>query len=63
VYELDKVNRELRVFKDNVFTMEHDLREVLKIDYENTISSLKTSINILTNKFDEYKKTIKDRLE
>lgn len=63
MYELDKVNRELRVFKDNVFTMEHDLREVLKIDYENTISSLKTSINILTNKFDEYKKTIKDRLE
>ena len=62
VYELDKVNRELRRFKDNVFTFEKDLREELKIDYEHRITELKTSINILANKFDEYKKTIKDRL-
>ena len=34
VYELDKVNWELWVFKDNVFTMESDLWEVIKIDYE-----------------------------
>lgn len=51
------------MFKDGVFTLEKDLREEVKIDYQNTINELKASVNILSNKFEEYKKTIKDRLD
>ena len=45
VYELDMTTRQLRLIKDNVFLMEKNLTEKIKLCYEKEIDMLKNDRN------------------
>lgn len=63
IYELDVSKRQLRTFKDNIFKMEHDLREKIKYEYQNTIRKNIIQIESTKRSFMDFKTDISTKIK
>jgi hypothetical protein len=55
IYELDISKRQLRTFKDNIYKMEHDLRDRLRSEYLGTIRRNIIQIQSTKRSFQDFK--------
>ena len=63
IYELDVSKRQLRTFKDNIYKMEHDLRDKIKYEYQNTIRRNMIQIESTKRSFVDFKTDITTKIK
>ena len=63
IYELDVAKRQLRTFKDNIYKMEHDLREKIRNEYQNTIRRNLIQIEATQRSFKDFKTDISTKIK
>jgi len=63
IYELDQVNRQLRLFKDNVFTLEKELREEVRSEYLEEFKRNAKELEFSLNRFRDYKADVTSRVK
>jgi len=54
VYELDTVNRQLRLMKDNIFLLEKNLTEKIKLCYDRELEETRMHLADYRKKYNEY---------
>ena len=55
IYELDSVNRQLRLFKDNIFAMEKELRSNIRAEFAETLRRNMRDLDTSINRFKDFK--------
>lgn len=55
IYELDHSNRQLRLMKDNVYNLEKQLKDKIKLRYEKDLDQTRLELLDQKKKFGEYK--------
>ena len=63
IYELDCVNRQLRLFKDNVFALERELRSSIRAEFAETLRKNVCDIEISRKKFKDFKNDITSKVK
>jgi hypothetical protein len=63
IYELDLSNRELRIMKDSIFTMEKMMRQELRHEYERTIKEREDEKNKYKESFITYKDDLNNQIK
>lgn len=54
VYELDTINRQLRLLKDNIFLLEKNLTEKIKLCYDRELEETRLQLADYKQKYQEY---------
>lgn len=55
IYELDNVNRQLRLFKDHVYMMEKEVKSNVKQDFQEFLRKQRDNLETAVDKFKEYR--------
>lgn len=63
IYELDSVNRQLRLFKDNVFAMEKELRIDIRSEFADNLRKNLRDIDTSKNRFNDYKTDVTTKVK
>lgn len=62
IYELDNVNRQLKLFKDNVFILEKEMNLRIHNEYQKTMRDNKSKMFELSRVFKEYKDSVANQI-
>ena len=62
IYELDNVNRQLRLFKDHVYMMEKEVKTNVKQEFQEFLRKQRDNLETAVDKFKEYKSSITHRV-
>lgn len=54
IYELDHTSRQLRLIKDNIFTMEAKLKEKVRLSFDKDLEQSRLELAETRKKFTEY---------
>jgi len=63
IYELDLVNRQLRLFKDNIFAMERELRSNIRAEFAETLRKNMRDLDTSVNKFKDFKNDVTTKVK
>lgn len=63
IYELDCVNRQLRLFKDNVFAMEKELRSSIRAEFADQIRRNMRDLDISMKRFNDFKTDVTTKVK
>lgn len=63
IYELDLVNRQLRLFKDHLFSMEKELRENIRSEFADTLRRNMQELDTHINKFKDFKADVTTKVK
>ena len=63
VYELDMTTRQLRLIKDNVFLMEKNLTEKIKLCYEKELDMTRVALKNVQLGLTDYQKTVEQTVK
>lgn len=58
IYELDNVNRQLKLFKDNVFIMEKELVQNIRTEFKEFLRKQKKEMEHARQRFKDYKEHV-----
>jgi hypothetical protein len=58
IYELDNVNRQLRLFKDHVYMMEKEVKSNVRQDFQEFLRKQRDNLETAVDKFKEYKASV-----
>ena len=58
IYELDNVNRQLRLFKDHVYMMEKEVKSNVRQDFQEFLRKQRDNLETAVDKFKEYKSSV-----
>ena len=61
IYELDMTNRQLRLLKDNIFLLEKNLTEKIRLCYDRELDQ--TQLADIFKKFKDHRETVKYSIE
>ena len=62
IYELDNVNRQLRLFKDHVYMMEKEVKTNVKSQFQEFLRKQRDNLETAVDKFKEYKTSVSLRV-
>jgi len=63
IYELDLVNRQLRLFKDNIFAMERELRSNIRAEFAETLRKNMRDLDTSVNRFKDFKNDVTTKVK
>ncbi|CDW83349.1 UNKNOWN [Stylonychia lemnae] len=63
IYELDLVNRQLRLFKDNIFAMERELRSNIRAEFAETLRRNMRDLDTSVNRFKDFKNDVTTKVK
>ena len=63
IYELDTVSRELRLMKDNVYTMEARVRQEVEEEYDKEMQRAAEQLQISTERFNDFREDVMNNLK
>ena len=63
IYELDMTNRQLRLLKDNIFLLEKNLTEKIKLCYDRELDQTRIQLTDIVKKFKDHRETVKYSIE
>lgn len=63
IYELDHTARQLRLIKDNIFSLESNLKETIKLQFEKDLEQARLMLVENRKKVSEYQKTLNSHME
>ena len=63
IYELDSVNRQLRLFKDNIFAMEKELRSNIRAEFAETLRRNMRDLDTSINRFKDFKQDVTTKVK
>jgi hypothetical protein len=63
IYELDMTNRQLRMVKDNVFLLEKNLTEKIKLCYDRELDQTRMQLADIRHQFKEYQDSVAAKIK
>ena len=63
IYELDHTSRQLRLIKDNIYTMEGHLKEQIRLSFDKDLEQGRLQLGETRKKFAEYQRTLNSHME
>jgi uncharacterized phage-like protein YoqJ len=63
IYELDMTNRQLRLLKDNIFLLEKNLTEKIRLCYDRELDQTRIQLADIVKKFKDHRETVKYSIE
>lgn len=63
IYELDHTNRQLRLVKDNVYLLEKNLKEQIRLEFEKDLEQARRELAESRKKFSEYQATLNSHIK
>ena len=63
IYELDSVNRQLRLFKDNLFQMERELKANIRTEFREQLKQTQKDIEYSKSKFRDFKEHVTTKVK
>lgn len=63
IYELDMTNRQLRLLKDNIFLLEKNLTEKIRLCYDRQLDETRIQLTDIVKKFKDHRETVKYSIE
>ena len=63
IYELDMTTRQLRLLKDNIFLLEKNLTEKIKLCYDRELDQTRMHLADFRKQFGEYQDTVSERIK
>lgn len=63
IYELDMTNRQLRLLKDNIFLLEKNLTEKIRLCYDRELDQTRIQLTDIVKKFKDHRETVKYSIE
>lgn len=58
IYELDLVNRQLRLFKDNLYAMERELKSSIRAEFADNLRRNMHDLDAAAKRFKEFKNDV-----
>lgn len=63
IYELDHTTRQMRIVKDNVYSLEDRLKGKIRIEFDKDLQRARQELEELRRKFGEYQNTLNDHMK
>ena len=63
IYELDSVNRQLRLFKDNIFVMEKELKSSIRSEFAETLRRNMRDLDTAVKRFSDFKSDVTNKVK
>jgi len=63
IYELDHTSRQLRLVKDNIYTMEGKLKSMIRISFDKDLEQARLELGESRKKFSEYQVTLNSHVK
>ena len=63
IYELDHVNRQLRLFKDNIYALERELRSNIRSEFADTLRKQLREIDTTKKRFKDFKADVTTKVK
>jgi hypothetical protein len=63
IYELDMTTRQLRLLKDNIFLLEKNLTEKIKLCYDRQLDQARMHLADLRKQFGEYQDSVSEKIK